>query len=63
MLAIAVPVLAAVPAWVWAIFVMAGFVALSAFTMWLTRFPVRRVPPPLVPRDGDSKNGKPPASS
>jgi len=56
MLEIAVPVLSAVPAWVWAILVMAGFVALSAFTMWLTRFPVRRVPPPLLPKEGEEKD-------
>ena len=56
MLAIAVLVLSAVPAWVWAILVMAGFVALSVFTMWLTRFPLRRVPPPLVPPPAERKD-------
>ena len=37
------------PKWVWAALLMAGFVALSALTMALTRIPARHTPPPLVP--------------
>jgi hypothetical protein len=39
------PLAAAVPAWVWATLVMAGFVVVSALTMWLARFAVERKPP------------------
>lgn len=50
---------AAGPVWVWATLVMIGFVALSALTMWLTRLPVRRVPPPVSPpqRSDDEHGG------
>jgi len=40
---------ASVPVWVWATLVMIGFVALTALTMWLARFPVERKPPPVLP--------------
>ncbi len=41
------PLLAATPAWVWAVLLMAGFVALTVLTMALARIPARRAPPPL----------------
>ena len=44
------PLLAATPAWVWATLVMVAFVGVSVATMWLTRLPLRRVPPPVAPR-------------
>jgi len=37
---------ASVPSWVWATLLMALFVAVSVGTMWLVRYPVRRLPPP-----------------
>jgi hypothetical protein len=37
------------PTWVWAALLMAGFVALTVFTMWLARLPARRKPPPFQP--------------
>ena len=43
------PLAAAVPTWVWATLLMAGFVALTLFTMWLARYPVRWRPPPIAP--------------
>ena len=58
MIAFVVPLLAA-PAWVWATLVMAGFVALTVFTMWLARFPIERKPPPVLPPDDE----RPPATS
>ena len=36
---------ASVPSWVWATLLMALFVAVSIGTMWLLRYPVRRLPP------------------
>ena len=36
---------ASVPSWVWATLLMALFVAVSIGTMWLVRYPVRRLPP------------------
>lgn len=48
--------LAAAPVWVWATLVMIGFVALTALTMWLARYPVMRKPPPVLPPGGS--NGK-----
>jgi hypothetical protein len=44
--------LASVPAWVWAMLIMIGFVALSALTMWLVRIPLRQQPP-SVSKDDD----------
>ena len=48
------PLLAATPAWVWAALVMAAFVGVSVATMWLTRLPLRRAPPPVAPRPADA---------
>jgi hypothetical protein len=44
---------AGAPAWVWAVLVMTGFVALSAATMALARVAVRRAPPapPVTPEE------------
>ena len=42
------------PAWVWATLLMAGFAALTVFTMVLARIPTLRSPPPL---DADEENG------
>jgi hypothetical protein len=50
-------VLAAVPTWVWATLVMIGFVALTALTMWLARYPVMRKPPPVLPPDRSNETG------
>lgn len=41
------------PAWVWATLLMAGFAALTVFTMLLARIPTLR-PPPL---DADEEDG------
>ena len=38
---------ASVPSWVWATLLMALFVVVSAATMLLARYPVRRAPPPI----------------
>lgn len=43
------------PEWVWATLLMAGFVALSVFTMVLIRLPLRRRPPPLAPPPADDE--------
>ncbi len=40
--------------WLWAALIMAGFVALTALTMWLVRLPLRRRPPP---REGSEVGG------
>ena len=45
--------LANAPAWIWATLIMIGFVVLSALTMWLIRFPLRRAPPPLTTKDDE----------
>ena len=45
---------ATVPPWVWAALVMAAFVGVTIVTMILTRYPVRRAPPPVAPPDNDS---------
>ena len=42
------------PAWVWATLLMAGFAALTVFTMLLARIPTLRPPPPL---DTDEEDG------
>jgi len=44
---------AGMPRWVWAALLMAAFVGVSALTMLLTRYPVRRAPPPVAPPDAD----------
>ena len=43
------PVASGAPAWIWATLLMAAFVAITVFTMWLIRFPLRRTPPPVSP--------------
>ena len=42
------------PAWVWAALLMAGFAALTVFTMLLARIPTLRSPPPF---DTDEEDG------
>ena len=42
------------PAWVWATLLMAGFAALTVFTMALARIPTLRPPPPF---DADEEDG------
>ena len=42
------------PAWVWATLLMAGFAALTVFTMLLARIPTLRPPPPF---DTDEEGG------
>jgi hypothetical protein len=44
---------AGMPRWVWAALLMAAFVGVSVLTMLLTRYPVRRAPPPVTPPDAD----------
>jgi len=44
---------AGAPPWVWAALVMAAFVGVTIATMILTRYPVRRAPPPVAPREDD----------
>ncbi len=36
---------ASAPSWVWATLLMIAFVAVTLGTMWLVRYPVRRLPP------------------
>ena len=43
------PLASGAPAWIWATLLMAAFVAITALTMWLIRFPLRRTPPPVPP--------------
>ena len=44
---------ATMPPWVWAALVMAAFAGVTIVTMLLTRYPVRRAPPPVRPPDND----------
>ncbi len=43
------------PAWVWATLLMAGFAALTVFTMLLARIPTLRPPPRF---DADEEDGE-----
>ena len=44
------------PAWVWATLLMAGFAALTVFTMLLARIPILKPPPADADEeDGDDK--------
>ncbi len=45
---------AGLPAWVWATLLMAGFAALTVFTMLLVRIPTLRPPPRF---DADEEDG------
>ncbi len=51
---VSVVLVASPPSWVWATLLMAGFAALTVFTMLLARIPTLRSPPPL---DADEENG------
>ncbi len=50
---------AGMPRSVWAALLMAAFLIVSVITMLLTRYPVRRAPPPVTPPRAD-KNDRPP---
>ena len=43
-MSLAVLMLAAVPAWVWATLIMVAFAALTILTMWLARIPTQGPP-------------------
>jgi hypothetical protein len=52
-MSLVMPLLAAgVPRWIWAALLMAAVLAVTVLTMWLVRYPIRRVPPP---RDDDDR--------
>jgi hypothetical protein len=48
---------ASVPSWVWAALLMAAFVGVTIVAMLLTRYPVRRAPPPVRPPEKDPPPG------
>jgi hypothetical protein len=51
------PLLLAVPVWVWATLLTVAFVLVSVATMWLIRYPVENVPPPLNKRNDSDSEG------
>jgi len=51
---------ASVPPWAWAALLMAVFVGVTIVTMLLTRYPVRRAPPPAL---GERDRAPPPDKS
>jgi len=52
------PLASGAPVWIWATLLMAAFVAITALTMWLIRFPLRHTPPPVSPPGEPAKTDK-----